>query len=70
MFFWCLKDDMEGSGGGFSNGLPGVTGPEGRQVSTDIPVCWSDTISRFKSLPSYLFFLNILQCASFLERYT
>jgi len=24
---------MEASGGGFSNGLPGVTGPEGRQVS-------------------------------------
>ena len=27
------KDDMEGSGGVMSNGLPGVSGPEGRQVS-------------------------------------
>lgn len=25
---------MEGSGAGFINGLPGVRGPEGRQVST------------------------------------
>ncbi|CAB1426641.1 unnamed protein product [Pleuronectes platessa] len=30
-------DDMEGSGGGFSNGLPGVRGPEGRQGSPGFP---------------------------------
>lgn len=31
---WCLKDDMEGSGGGFINRGVGVSGPEGRQVSS------------------------------------
>lgn len=30
------KDDMEGSGGFFSSGLPGVRGPEGRQVSVHV----------------------------------
>lgn len=30
--FLALKDDMEGSGGGFINRQPGVRGPEGKQV--------------------------------------
>ncbi|XP_034077359.1 collagen type XVIII alpha 1 chain a isoform X1 [Gymnodraco acuticeps] len=30
-------DDMEASGGGFNNGLPGARGPEGRQGSSGLP---------------------------------
>lgn len=32
-FVWGLQDDMEGSGGGATRGVPGARGPEGRQVS-------------------------------------
>lgn len=28
----CVKDDMEGSGVGVANGVPGARGPDGRQV--------------------------------------
>lgn len=28
----CVKDDMEGSGVGVANGVPGARGPEGHQV--------------------------------------
>ena len=61
---------MEGSGGGFGNGLPGVRGPEGRQVSTE---CWSKYfcvlcktmfIMSFMLFPPWLKSLNAVETIS------
>lgn len=49
----CLKDDMEASGEGFRNRLPGERGVEGRQVSTAIEknqVLWKMIQNIFNSL--------------------